>query len=117
MAPLLLRLLLEAQTHRGSNHFDGTHGIYQRHRPTCSRAPGCGCGWWVRFHDESGHEHRKKVGPKKLALSVYQKLKTEVAERRFFPEKYKRRDVLLQDQIRDHLARNQARLRSLVNWQ
>ena len=40
--------------------------------------------WWVRYADEHGRLHREKVGPKSLALKVYQKRKTQVAERRFF---------------------------------
>ena len=57
--------------------------------------------WWVRFHDEHGREHREKVGPKGLALDVYRKRKTEIAERRFFPERIRRRDILLTEVIDD----------------
>jgi hypothetical protein len=41
--------------------------------------------WWVRYHDQTGLEHREKVGPKKLALDVYAKRKTEVREGTIFP--------------------------------
>ncbi len=39
----------------------------------------------------------RKVGPKALALDVYRKRKTEVRDRHFFPERIRRRDVLLRD--------------------
>src|SRR5581483_1767955 len=91
-------------------------GIFQRHQG-CSRKRDCGCSWWIRYADEHGREHREKVGPKALATKVYQKRKNEVQERRFFPERIRRRDVLLADAIKDHLERNASRLRSLKNWQ
>jgi hypothetical protein len=50
--------------------------------------------WWVRYVDEHGCLHREKVGPKGLAKKVYQKRKTEVAERRFFPDRIRQRDIL-----------------------
>ena len=58
-----------------------------------------------------GQEHREKVGPKSLALKVYQKRKNEVQERRFFPERIRRREVLLSKHIDDYLKRNEDRLR------
>ena len=61
--------------------------------------------WWVRYHDAHGREHREKVGPKGLAKQVYQKRKTEIAERRFFPERLRQRDEPLVDAIRDYMAR------------
>ena len=61
--------------------------------------------WWARSYDEQGREHREKVGPKGLALEVYRKRKTEVAERRFFPERFRARDEPLLDVIRDFMAR------------
>ena len=67
--------------------------------------------WWVRYHDESGREHRESVGRKSLALKVYQKRKNEIQERRFFPERIRRRDVLLSATIDDFLTRNKDRLR------
>jgi hypothetical protein len=76
-----------------------TRGIFQRHEDDCSRGRDCGCDWWTRYADEHGNEHREKVGPKALAIKVYQKRKNEVQERRFFPERIRRRDVLLKDAI------------------
>jgi integrase len=67
--------------------------------------------WWVCFFDEHGRRHRQKVGPKALAIKVYQKRKTEVQERRFFPERLRRRDWLLVAVIDDYLARNKGKLR------
>ena len=67
--------------------------------------------YWVVYFDENGHRHREKVGPKSLALKVYQKRKNEIQERRFFPERIRRRDWLLADVIDDYLKRNENRLR------
>jgi integrase len=72
--------------------------------------------WWVRYVDEHGRLHREKVGPKGLALKVYQKRKTQVQERRFFPERIRRKEVLVADMIDDYLARVKGRMRSYVNW-
>lgn len=83
-------------------------GIFQRHERGCPRGRDCGCAWWARYADEHGREHREKVGPKALATKVYQKRKNEVQERRFFPERVGRRDVLLKDAVaafqRDHVT-------------
>src|SRR5439155_20794196 len=68
--------------------------------------------WWVRYHDEHGREYREKVGPKGLAAEVYRKRKTEVAERRFFPERLRRRNPLLRDFIDEYLRREESTLRS-----
>ena len=86
-----------------------------RDRGIFERPPGSGV-WYVRYKDEHGRLHKEKVGPKGLAQKVYQKRKTEIAERRFFPEKFKRRDVLLADMIDDYLARVHGRMRSFVDW-
>jgi hypothetical protein len=44
-------------------------------------------------------------------MEVRQKRKTAIHERRFFPERLRRRDWLLADVIDDHLARNRNTLR------
>ena len=50
-------------------------GIYQR-----------GNTWYIRYRDQDGRMRAERVGPSKaLALKVYAKRKTEIAERRFFP--------------------------------
>jgi hypothetical protein len=52
-------------------------GVFERER---------GSGVWsVGYFDEYGKKHCEKVGPKGLAVAVYRKRKTEIAERRFFP--------------------------------
>lgn len=68
--------------------------------------------WWVRYHDEHGCEHRESVGPKGLAIQVYRKRKTEIRERRFFPERIRRRDITVSEMIRDHLDREKGKARS-----
>jgi integrase len=54
-------------------------------RGVFERPPGSGI-WWVRYVDADGILHRERVGPKGLALRVYQKRKTEIRERKFFPQ-------------------------------
>lgn len=84
----------------------------ERHaRGVFERPSGSGI-WWVRYHDEDGREHRERVGPKGLAAKVYQKRKTEVAERRFFPEAIRRREVGVGEMIDDYLGRVKDKLRS-----
>jgi site-specific recombinase XerD len=40
--------------------------------------------WWVNYF-EHGRRHRERVGPRSLAIAVYQKRKTEIREGHFFP--------------------------------
>jgi len=87
----------------------GDRGLFQR--------PNGSGVWWVRYHDENGQEHREKVGPKGLARKLYQKRKTEIAERRFFPEDIGRRDVLLCDAIDDLLARSKGKIRAYADYE
>ena len=56
--------------------------------------------WYVRFRDQGGKTRVERVGPSKaLALKVYAKRKTEVAERRFFPTSRITFDELIKDAI------------------
>jgi integrase len=87
-----------------------------KHRGVFERPRGSGT-WWVRYADEHGRIHREKAGPKSLALRLYTRRKAEVQERRFFPERFRRRDVLLANFIRDYLARVQGTLRSYADLQ
>jgi len=68
--------------------------------------------WWVCYFDENGRKHRETVGPKGLAVKVYQKRKTEIAERRFFPERIRRPNVLLKDRMNEYLKRVEGLVRS-----
>src|ERR1043166_1967405 len=87
-----------------------------RSRGVFERPKGSGI-WWVCYFDENGRKHREKVGTKTLALKVYQKRKNEIQERRFFPERIGRRDVLLSDVIDDYLKRNEDRLRWVDHYE
>ena len=59
---------------------------------------------WIRYADASGRIHHEKIGPSiKFAQAAYQKRKTEMRERRFFPEKIKRRDILFSELAADDL--------------
>lgn len=98
------------------NEGNRSDGGRKRHERGIFERPGGSGVWWVRYHDEHGREHRKKVGPKRLAVEFYRKVKNEIFERRHFPGRYRRRDVLLADAIADHLARNASRLRALQDW-
>jgi hypothetical protein len=49
-------------------------------------------------------------------VEVYQKRKTEIREGRFFPERIRQHETLLEHAIDDYLARGKGRLRSYVNW-
>ncbi len=75
----------------------------RRERGTFERPTGSGT-WWVVYFDEHGKRHREKVGPKGLAVKVYQKRKNEIHERRFFPERIGRRDVLIADYLKTFMA-------------
>jgi len=81
-----------------------------RDRGIFERLKGSGI-WYVRYKDEHGRLHKEKVGPKGLAKKVYQKRKTQIAERRFFPEALKPWDPKLADRIDDYLARRRSTLR------
>lgn len=78
-----------------------------RERGMFERPKGSGV-WWVRYHDETGREHREKAGPKALARQLYQKRKTEIRERRFFPEQQPDWDPPFAERIADYLARRQS---------
>jgi site-specific recombinase XerD len=88
----------------------------RRQRGIFERPRGSGI-WWACYFDEHGRRHRERVGPKGLARQVYAKRKTEVAERRFFPERIRRREVLLAEGIDDYLARVKGRMRSYDDWE
>ncbi len=87
-----------------------------RDRGVFERPTGSGI-WWVRYMDGNRRLHREKVGTKALALKVYRKRKTEIAERRFFPEQIGWRDVLLSDVIEDYLKRAKGALRSYRDYE
>ena len=82
---------------RGKRRRRGDRGVFER-----PKASGV---WWARYCDENGRLHRERVGPKGLAQKVYQKRKNEVQERRFFPERIGRRDVLLAEMIDEGQAK------------
>ncbi len=87
-----------------------------RDRGVFERPAGSGL-WWVCYFDEHGQRHREKVGPKNLALKVYRKRKTEIAERRFFPEQIGWRDIPLSNVIEDYLKRAKGGLRSYRDYE
>ena len=78
-----------------------------RQRGIFEKDPGSGI-WWIRYADQLGRIRRERIGPKRLAISAYQKRKTEVREGRFFPAKLKRRAISFTEIAKDALeyARN-----------
>ena len=94
---------------------DDTKRTRGRDRGIFERPKGSGI-WWVRYADENGRIHREKVGTKSLALKVYQKRKTEVQERRFFPERIRRREPSVAEAIDSYLARTENRLSCHGNY-
>lgn len=99
----------------------------KRQRGVFEKDPGSGV-WWIRYADQFGRIHREKLGPKGLAISAYQKRKTEVREGRYFPEKLKKRDVGFSEIARDALEYSRAhnatgsykndrwRMETLLRW-
>jgi len=59
--------------------------------------------WWICYFDQAGRRHREKVGPKGLARKLYEKRKTEIRERRYFPPE-KRRLVLFDEVAENFLS-------------
>jgi integrase len=96
-----------AKGSRKSNERPRERGVFER--------PAGSSIWWIRYADENRIMHREKVGTKALALKVYQKRKTQIAERRFFPERIRKRDLLLKAAVDDYLKRVKGRSRSYVN--
>lgn len=50
--------------------------------------------WWVLYYDKNGTRHRKKIGPKSLAIDVYRKMKNQIREDAYFPEKKRKRSTV-----------------------
>ena len=73
-----------------------------KQRGVFEKVPGSGV-WWILYYDQYGRRHREKVGAKKLAVSAYQKRKTEIRESRFFPEKLNKREVDFPEIAKDAL--------------
>ena len=73
-----------------------------RQRGIFEKVPGSSV-WWILYYDQYGRRHREKVGPKKLAISAYQKRKTEIREGRFFPERLNQREVGFAEIAKDTL--------------
>jgi integrase len=88
---------------------DGRGGE-RRSRGVFERPKGSGV-WWVVYYDAQGRRHREKVGPKALATKVYQKRKTEIAERRFFPEQFRHRPEALASAIKTYVKRRRSKVR------
>jgi integrase len=59
--------------------------------------------WWIRYADDTGREHRERIGRKGLARAVYEKRKTEAREGRYFPPARKRA-VRFNDLLEDYRA-------------
>ena len=80
--------------------------------------------FWIRYVDQQGKLRREKVGPKNLAITLYQKRKTEVLQGKKLPETIRRRPITFGEIARDALrdrpkrsARNdKAQMARLLAW-
>lgn len=100
-------------------------GIFERMKP-CPKCNGNkdGCAsctkgmvgtgiWYVRWTDQYGRDHKRKIGPKALAKDVHSKIRTELVEGTYLPEKLaKRKRSLLRDAIKEYLKESRATKRS-----
>lgn len=77
------------------------------------KPPGSGI-WYVRWTDEFGKDHKRKIGSKTQARDVYQKIRSSIVEGTYLPEKLERkRRALLKDAIQAYLTESKATKRSL----
>jgi hypothetical protein len=79
----------------------------RRERGVFEKEPGSGI-WWVRYADGNGKIRREKVGPKGLALRLYQKRKVQVREQGFFPERTKGSGQTFADAMDSYLTRRES---------
>jgi hypothetical protein len=64
--------------------------------------------WYIKYYDQTGKLRRERVGSSKaLARKVYQKRKTEIHERRYFPSSTTTIDDLLKMAIAEVKRRHQ----------
>jgi site-specific recombinase XerD len=93
-------------------------GCVERPNPKgCFERPKGSGSWWIRYRDEHGRLHREKVGQKGLAKKVYAKRKTEIAERRFFPEQFRRRPEPLAVAIKKYVARRRSTIVAVADFE
>jgi site-specific recombinase XerD len=60
--------------------------------------------YWIRYTDQHGRLHREKASPLLSgALKALEKRRTEIRERKFFPEKFRQRSVIFSEIARDYL--------------
>lgn len=50
--------------------------------------------WWILYYDQDRRRHRKKIGPKSLAIDAYRKTKTKIREGEYFPEKKREKQTV-----------------------
>ncbi len=77
------------------------------------RPPGSGI-WWICYFDREGRRHREKGGPKSLAKKIYEKRKTEIRERRFFPPE-RRRATFFEEILEDYRVAATAAGRAIMS--
>ncbi|MFI5351351.1 MAG: tyrosine-type recombinase/integrase [Candidatus Binatales bacterium] len=56
--------------------------------------------WWIHYYDH-GRRHRERIGPRKLAIAVREKRRTEIREGRYFPPT-RRRAALFDDLLENY---------------
>src|SRR5438094_870672 len=64
--------------------------------------------YWIRYADQHGKLHREKVGPfLEPAKGAVEKRRTEVRERQFLPERFRRRSILFGELAKEYLQHAQ----------
>ena len=74
----------------------------QRLKGVYEREPGSDV-WWIRYADHQGRERREKVGRRGDAITLYNKRKTEVLQRKKLPENLRAKGVTFDDLCKDAL--------------
>jgi site-specific recombinase XerD len=74
-----------------------------RQRGIFERFQGSG-EFWIRYADATGRIRYEKAGPKGAAITLYQKRKTEVLQRRKLPEKFRQRRATFDELAADALT-------------
>jgi len=68
--------------------------------------------FWIRYADQTGRIRREKAGTKGAAIQLYQKRKTEVAQRKKLPENFRAKPVSFEELADDALVYSKAHKRS-----
>jgi site-specific recombinase XerD len=68
--------------------------------------------WWVRYADATGRIRREKIGPKGMAIKLYQKRKSQVLEGKKLPETLRAKKITFEELSWDALEYSETHKRS-----